>query len=47
MQETFKKLYAVTGDAKLEVGNTRMGQGVTTQCDTQTHTVACGFLGVS
>ena len=47
MEETIRKLYVVTGDAKSKVGNTCMGQGVTTQRDAQTHTVACGFLDVS
>ena len=47
MEETFRKLYVVTGNAKSKVGNTCMGQGVATQLDAQTHTVACGFLGVS
>ena len=47
MEETFRKLYVVTRNEKPKVGNPSMGQGVAAQHDAQTHTVACGFLGVS
>ena len=47
MEETFRKLYVVTGDAKRKIGNTCMAQGVAALCDAETPAVACGFLGVS
>ncbi len=47
MEETIRKLYAVTGDAKSKVGNTPMGHGVAALCDAETPAVACGFLDVS
>ncbi len=47
MEEIFRKLYVVTGNSKRKVGNTSMEQGYAALCDAETHTVACGFLGVS
>ncbi len=47
MEETFRKLYVVTGNAKSKVGNTCMEQGYTALCDAETPAVACGFLDVS
>ncbi len=47
MEETFRKLYVVTGYAKRKVGNTRVGQGIAALCNAKTRTVVCGFLGVS
>ena len=47
MQETIRKLYAVTGDAKSKVGNTCMGQGIAARYDAETRAIACGFQGVS
>ena len=47
MKETFRKLYVVTEDVQRKVGNTLMGQGVSSPCGTETRTIACGFLGVS
>ncbi len=47
MEETIRKLYVVTGDAKSKAGNTRMEQRVAALRDAETPAVACGFLGVS
>ncbi len=47
MEETFRKLYVVTGNAKSKVGNTCMEQGVAALRDAETPAVACGFLDVS
>ena len=47
MEETFRKLYVVTGNAKSKVGNTPIEQGCAALCDAETPAVAYGFHGVS
>ncbi len=47
MEETFRKLYVVTGNAKSKVGNTPIEQGCAALRDAENPAVSCGFLGVS
>ncbi len=47
MEETFRKFYVVTGNAKSKVGNTPIEQGCAALRDAETPAVSCGFLGVS